>query len=230
MSSSRGFHDIVERQGLSYEARQRAASEQPVTPASAPHEPWITISRQPGSGGDELASRLAARLGWRVCDKEIVTAIAADAHSTESVVRGRDERAAGVIEEHLAALMVPQDAGQAAYLDRMTRVIAQIAQQGQAIIVGRGANWFLDPARGLRLRVIAPAATRAEKSGKSAAQLRALETARRAFVRQAFRQEIDDPLGYDLVINLGTLPLEAAVDLVIAALQSRFPDRARVSP
>ena len=45
---------------------------------------------------------------------------------------------------------------------------------------------------------------------------------RAKFMRQVYKQDIDNPLGYDLVVNLGTIALEPAVDLVVAALASKL--------
>ncbi len=45
---------------------------------------------------------------------------------------------------------------------------------------------------------------------------------RAKFTRQVYKQDIDNPLGYDLVVNLGTLGLEPAVEVVVAALSSKL--------
>ncbi len=43
----------------------------------------ITISRQFGSGGDEVASQVSQRLGYRVFDKNMMAQVAADMELTE---------------------------------------------------------------------------------------------------------------------------------------------------
>jgi len=102
--------------------------------------------------------------------------------------------------------------------------------------VGRGANWLLDPNDGLRLRVIAPAEMRAqwlartEKLSAADAQHRINEddADRAAFIRQAFKKDIDDALGYDLVINRGVLEHEAAVESVVVALGRKLEHRSEL--
>ena len=47
-------------------------------------------------------------------------------------------------------------------LRQLVKVIWGLARQGNAIILGRGANWFLNAEFGLRIRVIAPLEVRAE--------------------------------------------------------------------
>jgi len=36
-----------------------------------------------------------------------------------------------------------------------------------------------------------------------------------------FRQSIDEPLGYDLIVNMGTLDVPAAAETVVAALSQK---------
>jgi cytidylate kinase len=43
---------------------------------------------------------------------------------------------------------------------------------------------------------------------------------RRAFVRDLYGKDIDDPAGYDLWVNTGTLSLDAAADIIVAALHT----------
>ena len=97
-------------------------------------------------------------------------------------------------------------------------------------MLGRGANWLLDPRYGLRVRAIAPVEARAAWLMRTQAISEA-EAARRVeednvdrakFTRQVYKRDIDDPMGYDLVVNLGTLGPEPAVEVVVAALSSKL--------
>jgi cytidylate kinase len=112
----------------------------------------------------------------------------------------------------------------------MMRVVWAIARQGEAIMLGRGANWLLEPHYGLRVRAIAPVEKRVlwltrTQAMSAADAIRRVEednADRASFTRQVYKQDIDNPLGYDLVVNLGTLDLEPAVELVVAALASKL--------
>jgi cytidylate kinase len=44
------------------------------------------------------------------------------------------------------------------------------------------------------------------------------ESDRRAFIRKYFNADIDDPANYDLLVNTGTIAIDAAVDAIIGAL------------
>mgnify|MGYP000240578530 CR=1 FL=1 len=57
----------------------------------------------------------------------------------------------------------------------------------------------------------------AEKARK---RVIARESRRTAFVRRSYNADISDPENYDLTINTGTIPIETAVEVVVAALKN----------
>jgi hypothetical protein len=234
MNDSSHVGHLINRQVSLWESKQRVEVEGAAavlhTLAHLPEGPWITISTQLGAGGPELAEGLAAQLGWQVFDKEILGEIAKHTNSREKVLSRLDDHAVGAFEDYVANLLVPGNLGRSAYALELMRVLWAIARQGQAIMLGRGANWLLDPRYGLRLRAIAPVETRAAwltrtQKISTADAIRRVEednVDRAKFMRQVYKQDIDNPLGYDLVVNLGTIALEPAVDLVVAALASKL--------
>ena len=237
MGKAQDIESILERQARFWEVRERIASEggEPARRALAhlSQGPWITISRQIGSLGDDVGKCLAAELHWQVFDKEIVRAIAATSNTREAVLSRLDERAIGSINDYLAQMVVPGDPGQAGYLEHMVRVVWGLARQGNAIILGRGANYFLDPRFGLRVRLIAPFDARVERVAArgSLSRIDAEATVRRhdehqaAFVRQVFGRPIDDAAGFDLVINTGGLGVDVAACTILAALRHKLQAR-----
>jgi hypothetical protein len=229
MSALTKVQELAERQGFLLDFRRRSGDVAP--PRRRPAEgPWVAISRQAGSQGSELAVAVAGRLGWRTYDREILAAIAEETRRDEVVLRRFDERAVREFDEYLAPLIVPDDPGQARYLVEMTRVIARLAQEGRAVFVGRGARCILNPACGLSVRVIGPSDARAAEvaraGGVSLEDARRLvvenDEAQRAFIRQVFRKEIDDPAGFDLVVNVSAIGFEAAVQTVVAAAKAKL--------
>ena len=229
MTSTRTVEGLADRQGLFSEVRRRSKDVSPgdVRPKEGP---WISISRQLGSGGSVLAGRVAELLGWKSYDREIVSAIADGTHSQEILLDRFDERGVPQVDEYLTPLIVPDDPGQARYLVEMTRVIARIARQGQAVLVGRGANWFLTPSCGLRVRAFG--ALEARVAALAHVARLDLEEARRrcetndasqrSFIKQGWNRDIDDPSGYDLILNPLDLGLPAAVEAVIAAARTKL--------
>jgi hypothetical protein len=233
MSHSNNLGQIINRQVSLWESRQHVQMDAmpPVDPKAKPAEgPWIAISTQLGAGGAELAELLGTRLGWHVFDKAIVEEIARSTNTKEKVLSRLDGHAVSAFEDYVAQLFVPGNIGQSAYVLEMIRVVWAIARQGHAIMLGRGANWLLDQKYGLRVRAIAPVEkrvlwlTRAEGLSAAEAARRVEEdnADRARFVRQVFKQDINDPLAYDLVVNVGTLGLESAVDVVAEALSKKL--------
>jgi len=229
MTSTRKVQELADRQGLFTEMRRR--SKDVGAPETRRAEgPWVAVSRQLGSGGTILAVRVAEELGWKAYDREILAAIAADTRSDEDLLSRLDEQGVTEFHEYLAPLIVPDDPGQARYLKEMTRVIARIAREGRAVLVGRGANWILTSSRGLRIRAVgardARAAFLAEAEGipleKARKQVEENDAAQKKFIRQAFNRDIDDPAGYDLILNPIDLGLGAAVEAVLAAAKAKL--------
>ena len=237
MSSSSDIEKIIERQARFWEVRERIAEEGGEAARRAlahlAEGPWISISKQWGSGCQELARKLAGELHWQWFDKDILSAIAQHTHSCEEILSRLDEHAIGGINDYMAQMVVSEDPGQAAYLQQMVRVVMGLAKQGNAIIVGRGANFYLNPHFGLRVRLVAPLEARVARvaameglSQISAGPLVERHDAEQAaFIRQVFGRDIDDPLGFDLVLNMGGLDEDTAVHAVLASLRQKLQAR-----
>ena len=52
----------------------------------------LTIGREYGSGGAQIAKKISERLGWRLLDKALIEAIAGAARVDPELVRQYDER------------------------------------------------------------------------------------------------------------------------------------------
>ena len=66
--------------------------------------PIITLSRQYGSGGSEVAELTAKTLGWELLDNEVVDAVAARLGLSIEEVKAREERAPSLVERLSSAL------------------------------------------------------------------------------------------------------------------------------
>ena len=223
---------LLERQGRFWELRRKLQTEN-AGKLTAPYEgPWISVSRQLGSGGIELARRLGHELGWQVYDREILRVIAENTHTRKSVLSQMDEKAVGPLNEYLRRLLDSSIPGQVPIWRETVSVIWGLAKQGNVVIVGRGANWFLPPVSGVRVRTIAGREFRIAAVVRDGAIDRAIaertideDDERRAnYIRQAHGQDIEDPEGYDLVLNVGVLDLHTAQEIVLAALRRRVAD------
>lgn len=234
MSSFSNIEQIIEKQARFWKVRDRIAEEGGEAARRAlahlAEGPWISISKQLGAGCSELARKLADELHWQSFDKEILTAISQHTHSCEQILSRLDEHAIGSINDYVAQMLVSEDPGQATYLRQMVRVVMGLAKQGNAIIIGRGANFFLNPQFGLRVRLVAPLEQRVARvvdtDGKSRdaarSEVEQNDGQQAAFIRQVFGRNIDDPLGFDLVLNMGGVDEDSARRTILAALRQKL--------
>lgn len=187
------------------------------------HVPVITISSEPGSGGRIIAQGLAKRLSIDLFDRDIVKEIAESAHISGAVIETMEKDRLSGIKDFIASLVNDRYLWPGVYLDHLMKVVAAIASHGNAIIVGRGANFLIPPQDRLSIRVIAPLETRVKNVAKEfgvtreEAKRRVInrENRRSTFIRQSFNADVADPRNYDLVINTQKLNLDAALGAVI---------------
>ncbi len=188
--------------------------------------PVITISSEPGSGGRAIARGLAKRLNIDLFDRDIVKEIAESAHISGAVIETMEKDRLSGIEDFIASLVSNRYLWPGVYLDHLMKVVAAIASHGNAIIVGRGANFLIPQEDRLSIRTIAPLATRVNHVSKEfdvtreEAKRRVInrEKRRSAFIRQSFNADVGDPHNYDLVINTRKLDIDAALGAVIGTV------------
>jgi cytidylate kinase len=204
---------------------------QQVTEGPILRPPCVALSRLPHSGAAEIGQLVAERLDYGFFGREIVDQIAGERGVQRQLVAGLDEKIHGTIDRYVADAFRVHAFTESDYLRHVVRVIATLGNRGMAVILGRGAVFILSPARALRVFVVAATSARigrlAESRGLSheqAAEMIGDEDARRReFFRHQFGVAPDDPLHYDIVLNTGTLSIDAAVDVIIDALSCRFP-------
>ena len=190
--------------------------------------PVIAISRAPGSGGRIVAAELGKKLGFDVFHQEIINEMAESAQVNSRILETLDEKGLSVLEEWITSLVDNRHLWPDQYLRHLMKVIGTIGKHGSAVIVGRGANFVLPPEGRIRVRVVAPLDVRVENVSSNFevsaedAKRRIIrtESERRAFIRKYFNADITDPINYDLVLNTGTLSIEAAANAIKSALKS----------
>lgn len=191
--------------------------------------PYLLISRDKGAGGREVAKLIGERLGWQVFDRQIVEAIAQRSQVREQLIDALDERTRGALEEFLRDVLT-REIGSTDYLINLRRVLLTLGQQGDVVIVGRGAEYILPGQFGLRARMVAPFDVRVERIAREQALsteaadilVRKVDQERRNFIRSHFQRDTRDPLHYDLVVNTGALTAEGTAEIVLAAARNKL--------
>jgi cytidylate kinase len=207
--------------------------------------PIVTISRQYGSGGSEVAERVARGLGWTLYDNAVVEEVALRLRMTPAEVSAREERVPSLVERMASAMalgapeLMPLVGDLAAQPseERMVmmtrRVIEDAVQAGPAVLVGRGAQCML-AARSDALHVFCYApfeelVRRAVEElcvpfAEARKHVLDMNHQREEFVKRYFKRDWRDLANYDLCVNTARLGLDGAADLVTRVARERFPD------
>jgi cytidylate kinase len=202
----------------------------------------ITISRQFGAGGSEVAGLVAGRLGWSVVDNDIVDRVARRAGLAPEVVARQDERRPGFVERLARALAASSqefaipELGVAVRdeepsLVRITELVVQeVAEEGRVVLVGRAAPAVLGTSiDALHVKLVAPRdfrirlAMSAEGLDAKTAEKQMDETdAHRArYHQEHYGRDWDDPSHYHMLLNTGLLGLEGAADVIVSEARRR---------
>ena len=189
--------------------------------------PVITVSMEPGSGGSIIAQEVAERLGFDYFHRDIIQGIAKSAKIRASIIDTIEKERLSGIEDFIASLYKNQYLYPGIYMQHLLKVVNTIAKHGRAVIVGRGANFILPPEDSFSVRVIAPLEDRIQnvvrthgvKEEEARRRVIRREAKRGAFVKKSYDADISDPENYDLIINTGRMPIESAVETVVAAVK-----------
>ncbi len=220
---------IVERQMRMWEL---ARESEPVRLSDGREIDYITISRELGSGGEEIGQLLADLMKWNMYDKDILNYLAEDMNVHKSVVECVDERTTNWIDDWIESLFATDSSrhvDQLSYCRHLTRVLLVISKLGQAIIIGRAAGLLLPRERGLSVRVTAPFEVRCQRyAGQHNISLKQAHSAVQKadkkqiqFVRDYLDKDIHDPRYYDIVFNTGKLVPQSVAKLIWRAFDQR---------
>jgi cytidylate kinase len=181
----------------------------------------ITISRQLGSLGCDIADAVVQRLGYRKAWRGLINQAARRARTPEMALEMLDELGLLGIKPPLSA--------EKEYLDAIRELIKELARDDNILIVGRGGQAVLrDWSNTLHVRVIAPLDVRVNRlvaqqgipEDAALAQIRTSDRRRKRFVERAYHVDWGDPTLYDLVLNTRSLDVPGAAELIFQAVAS----------
>ena len=192
----------------------------------------ITISREYGSGGGEIAARLAKRLGWHLIDHAIVEGVASEMGTSTLEAEAHDEYTEGIISRILNSLQylypastvcAPPEAflSDEDYRSAVSKIVRAAAVSGHVVIVGRASQVILAELRDvLRVRIIAPFEKRVayvmqregvdQRAAESRIHMKDHDRAR--YLQMGYHQKPEDVHLYDIVLNTSLLDLDSAVE------------------
>ena len=200
----------------------------------------ITISRQYGAGGKTLGKMIADELEYEFADSEIVAKVAEMANVSTHWVETVENEAGGklsrfitrMVSKPLVDRILKGERGyidEEIYLDYLVLIVAQVADEGDVVVLGRGSQYILnDHPDAFHILMLDEFDNRVrfmkehyELSEREAAKvIRAEDKRRKALYQKLGKTDYDDPFLYHLVLNMGRVSLEEAAQMVCRRVQS----------
>jgi len=198
----------------------------------------ITISRQFGAGGKTLGRMIAESLNYTFADSTIVQRMAKEANvSTDWVIAHEKEAGTtfsrlinSMVSRSLIDRVIKDERGyldEQIYLDYLVLIIAQIADEGDVVILGRGSQYILkDHPEAFHILLIDTLENRIkfmvdhyELAEKKARQVVNFEDKRRTnLYRKLGKADYDSPTLYHMVLNMERFSLNEALKQVVSLI------------
>ena len=193
--------------------------------------PAVTISRQAGCGALVVAQKLAAILQqetspsdppWTVFDRNLMEKVLEDHNLPSRLAQFLPEDRATELQD-IAHEFFGLRPGSWTMIQQTSETILKLAELGNVILIGRGANIITAKLPQLiHVKLVAPLAARLEhcqeRYGMTARAAREFcqreDEGRRRYLKKYFQANVDDALLYDLTINTGAVSFDTAAGLI----------------
>jgi cytidylate kinase len=198
----------------------------------------ITIEREYGCGGGEIAQAVANRLSWKLWDQRLTEEIARLANCPKAVVEEREEKNDPLYYRLFKSFMRGSyegaiNAPKLNLVDSETilkitrRVVEHAAEKGNCVIVGRGSQQFLKNREDtLRIFLYAPRENKVRrllargKSEKEAEELvDTVDRERADFIQKYFNVEWPDRPIYHSMLNTA-IGDECVANMIVSLVQT----------
>lgn len=199
----------------------------------------ITISRDYASGGRKLGRSLAKKLNYQYVDKSLFQKIAEDLDvsetNLESFEKSREYRISNVFYKLFSRDYVKRIVGydkrmveEKEYQDSLKHLILETAKEDNVVIIGRAAYFFLkDTPNCFHIRLSAPKDSRKryavenlnipEHQAESVLERRDINSL--WFRRLICGEGYDNVYYFHLILNMGFIQPEKAIDIIIALIR-----------
>ncbi len=187
----------------------------------------ITISREFGSGGKEIAKRLADKLGYAFYDSKIIDLLVKETGMSEEYITNISEKGIYPMPFQFGKTFTTNlsiQKNQTDILVMQNKILKSIAEKGNAVIVGRGANIILKDYNPLNIFVYANMESKVKRCKEKASQneeltdkelinkIKEVDRNRRAFNNLISNIEWGNKENYDLCINTSNVDIKKIVN------------------
>ena len=202
--------------------------------------PIITISRETATGAVAVCEHLVNYFNrrateeyrdWAFFDRELIEKVMEDHHLPEHFKKLLAEEKPPKIETWFGEILGITPS-KLSLLHKTSLTILKLAELGNVIVVGRGANIITAKLpTSFHVRLVAPSNFRIENAmslyqldRRTATEfIKREDEARRNYILKYFHKNIEDPLLYHLVINTNLLGFEEIAELIGHCVIKRFP-------
>jgi len=194
----------------------------------------ITISRQFGAGGRTLGEMVAKKLGYEFYDNEVIQMVSINAKVSADSVDALEKETRGIfkkvitdiVPKSLKDLIVSrkqETIDEEIYIDVLQKIITEIAEDGNAVIIGRGSQYILkDHENTFHVLITAEGKDREkfleekyDLTHEQAVRAVSQDDRRRANLYRKFDvSDYDQPDRYHLVLNTSKLDFYTACELI----------------
>ena len=197
----------------------------------------ITISREFGSGGKEVGKRLADKLGYAYYDSEIITSLAKETGMSEEYIKNISEKGVYPYAFQFAksfAVYTTIQNNQTQILVKQANILKEIAQKGNAIIVGRGANTILKEYNPMNIFVYANMESKINRCKEKAkedenltdkeieSKIKAIDKNRKALNALISNSEWGNKENYNLCINTSNIEIKKVIPALAEYIENWF--------
>lgn len=190
----------------------------------------ITIGREYGSGGQEIAQRLAEELGFEFYNKDLISKVAEKLMVTADFIESTEERPVkrNIFQEFFPIWSNDATDNEKYIFEEQGKFIRQIAEDGNCIIAGRRADYYLkDNPNALHLffyaeesfkvdRIMKKYGLTAEEAAKKCADM---DKKRKSSYEYTTGRKWGDRHNYDRMIDTSTYGIDAVVKELAALIR-----------
>ncbi len=202
--------------------------------------PFVTISRQAGAQGHILGREIIRQLsetrnphlesGWELFDQKLCALLAQNdgLHTSfESLV---EEEYRSGIQQTVYEMFVGRSE-QYELQKKIAGVIGLLAALGKVIIIGRGACCVTRGLpQGIHVRLVGPERARIQnvmselevREEDAVRQMRQQDEDRERMMRDYFNKDINDPLLYDVVWNVGAVDIPEIAQILVGMINRKL--------
>jgi hypothetical protein len=210
-------------------------------PAPKAEGPVITISQAAGARGNPIAKEIVRQLRgngsahshhqpWTLFNQSLVRRVVEEHHLPKSTVNFFPEDKTGQLADMVGQALGLHPGVYTSVL-KTAETVLRLAQTGHAVIVGRGGNFITrNIARAVHVRLVGSLDVRIASFARiyhvgideAAKEVDRRDRARKSYIAENFRRDINDPEAYDLVLNTDDFSDSSAARLIVIALEEKI--------